>query len=78
MAAKDGEGFRLVVRLLACGGAFQEGTPIDDGDSIALTGEAVGGGEAGCASTKNHNGLSVCGRHENRERSQTQAARANR
>lgn len=47
MAAKDSEGFRFVMRLLAWGGAFQGRGPVDEGDSIALTGEAVGGGEAG-------------------------------
>jgi len=47
MAAKEGKRFRFVVRLSACGGAFQGSGLIDDGDSMPLTGEAVGGGEAG-------------------------------
>ena len=78
MAAEDGEGLKGVAKVFACAGASQQGVPIDDCDSIAMTGEAVGGGETGRASTKNHDGLSGSGRHENRERSQTPAATASR
>ena len=46
MAAKDSEGFRFVMRLLAWSGAFQGKGLVDEGDSIALTGEAVCGSEA--------------------------------
>ena len=63
------------MRLLAWGGAFQGKALVDEGDSIAMTGEAVCGQ---LCSTKNHNGLSMRGCHENRERSQTPAARASR
>jgi hypothetical protein len=78
MAAEDGEGLRVVAQVFACAGASQQGVTIDDRDSIAMTGEAVGGGETGRTSTKNHDGLSGGGRHENRERSQTPAATASR
>jgi hypothetical protein len=78
MAAKDGERLRVVTGLFTCAGTSELGATIDDRDSIAMTDEAVGGGEAGRASTKNHDGLSVRGRHENRERSQTPAATASR
>ena len=78
MAAEDGEGLRGVTKVLACAGSSEQGAPIDDRDSIAMTGEVVGGGEPGGASTKNHDGLSGGGCHENRERSQTPAATASR
>ena len=42
MAAKDSEGFRFVMRLLAWGGAFQGKALVDEGDSIALTGAVCG------------------------------------
>ena len=78
MAAEDDERLRGVTKVFACAGASKQGAPIDDRDSIAMVGEAVGGGETGRASTKNHDGLSGGGRHENRERSQTPAATASR
>jgi hypothetical protein len=78
MAAEDGEGLRGVTKVFACAGASKKGAPIDDRDSIAKTREAVGGGETGRASTKNHDGLSGGGCHEIRERSQTPAATASR
>ena len=78
MAAEDGEGLRGVTKVFACAGASKQRATIDDRDSIAKTGEAVGGGETGGASTKNHDGLSGGGCHENRERSQTPAATASR
>ncbi len=78
MAAKDSEGLRVVTDAFTRAGTSEQGATIDDRDSIAMTGETVGGGETGRASTKNHDGLSVSGRHENRERSQTPAATASR
>jgi len=77
MAAEDGEGLRGVIKGFARAEASKLGVP-DDRDSIAKTGEAVGGREPGGASTKNHDGLSGGGYHENRERSQTPAATASR
>ena len=67
MAAEEGEGFRVVVSL-----------SIDDRDSIAKMGKAIGGREAGEASTQNHDGLSGCGCHDIRERIHTPAAMASR
>ncbi len=78
MAAEDGEGLRGVTNDFACAGASKQGVAIDDRDSIAKMGEAVGGRETGGASTKNHDGLSGGGSHENRDRSQTPAATASR
>jgi len=78
MATEDREGLRAVVRMIASEGASRYGVTIDDRDSIAMTGESVGGGETGGASTKNRDGLSGGGRHENREPSQTPAATASR
>ena len=78
MAAYDGEGLRGITKVFACAGASKQGAPIDDRDSIAKTGKAVGGREPCGASTKNHDGLSGGGCHENRERSQTPAATASR
>ncbi|HZC80220.1 MAG TPA: hypothetical protein VE222_00630, partial [Nitrospiraceae bacterium] len=60
------------------GGAAKQGATINDRHSIAVAGEVVGGGKAGRASTKYHNGLSSGGRHEDRERIQTPAATASR
>jgi hypothetical protein len=51
MTAEDGEGLRAVVRAFAYGGRSKRGVTIDDCDSIAKTDEAVGGREAGEAST---------------------------
>jgi hypothetical protein len=67
MAAEDGERLRVVVSL-----------SIDDRDSIAKKGKAIGGREAGEASTKNYDGLSGCGCHDIRERIHTPAAMASR
>ena len=67
MTAEEGEGFRVVVSL-----------SIDDRDSIAKKGKAIGGREAGEASTQNHDGLSGCGCHDIRERIHTPAAMASR
>lgn len=67
MAAEDGEGLRVVVRAL-----------IDDRDSIPKKGEAIGGREAGGASTKNYDGLSGGRCHDIRERIHTPAATASR
>jgi hypothetical protein len=78
MAAEHGERLRIFKRILTCAGTSQEGATIDECDSIAMTDEAVGGSETGRASTKNHDGLSGGGHHENRERSQTLAATASR
>lgn len=78
MAAEDGEGRRRVDRVLARDGASQVGSSIDNGDAITMAGELVGGRETGEASAENDDGLSVSGRHENRARIQTPAARANR
>ena len=78
MAAYDGEGLRGVTKVIAYAGASKQEATIDDRNSIAMTGEAVGGGKTGRASTKNHDGLSGGGRHENRERSQIPAATASR
>jgi hypothetical protein len=78
MAAEDGEGLGGVTKVFACAGSSKQGATIDNLDSKAMTGQAVGGGETGRASTKNHDGLSGGGRHENRERSQTPAATASR
>ena len=78
MAAEDSEGFKGITRISAYVGASKQGAPIDDRDPIAKIGEAVGGRETGGASTKNHDGLSGGGCHENRERSQTPAATARR
>ena len=78
MAAENSEGFNGISRISAYVGASEQGASIDDRDSIAQTGKAVGGCETGGASTKNHNGLSGGGCHENRERSQTPAATASR
>ena len=78
MAAEDDEGLRGVTKVFACAGASKRGAPIENRDSIAMMGEAVGGGETGEAPTKDHDGLSGGGGHENRERSQTPAATASR
>ena len=78
MAAEDSEGLREVTNVFACAGASKQGMAIDDRDSIAKMGEAVGGRETGGAPTKNHDGLSGGGSHENRERSHTPAATASR
>ena len=67
MAAEEGEGFRVVVSL-----------SIDDRDSIAKKGKAIGDREAGEASTQNHDGLSGGGYHDIRERIHTPAATASR
>ena len=67
MTAEEGEGLRVVVSL-----------SIDDRDSIAKKGKAIGGREAGEASTQNHDGLSGCGCHDIRERIHTPAAMASR
>ena len=78
MAAEGDEGLRGVTKVFSCAGASKRGASIENRDSIAMMGEAVGGGEAGEASTKNHDGLSGGGCHESRERSQTPAATARR
>lgn len=78
MAAEHGERLRVFTRILTCAGTSQEGATIDNCNSIAMTDKAVGGGETGKTSAKNHNGLSGGGHHENRERSQTLAATASR
>ena len=78
MAAYDGEGLRGITKVFACAGASKQEAPIDDRDSVAMTGEAVGCGKTGGASTKNHDGLSGGGCHENLERNQTLAATASR
>ena len=78
MAAEDSEGFNGITRISAYMGTSEQGATIDDRDSIAKTGEAIGGRETGGASTKNHDGLSGGGCHENRERSQTPTATASR
>jgi hypothetical protein len=67
MAAEDGEGLRVVVRV-----------SIDDRDLISKKGEAIGGREAGWASTKNDDGLSGGRCHDIRERIHTAAATASR
>jgi hypothetical protein len=51
MTAEEGEGLRAVVRASAYEGRSKRGVTIDDCDSIAKTDEAVGGREAGEAST---------------------------
>ena len=48
------EGFRIVAGQFVCAGASQPGTFFDDGDVIALAGEAVRGGETRRACSKNH------------------------
>lgn len=78
MAAENGEGLRDLTKVVAYAGASKQGAPIDDRDSIAMNREAVGGGETGGASTKNHDGLSGGECHENLERDQTLAATASR
>lgn len=78
MAAENGEGLRDITKVVAYAGTSKQGTPIDDCDSIAMTREAVGGGETGGASTKNHDGLSGGGCHDNLERNQTLVATASR
>ena len=78
MAAEDGEVLGYVTKVFACARTSKQGATIDNRDSKAMTGEAVGGGETGWATTKNDDGLSGGGRHENRERSQTPAATASR
>ena len=78
MAAEDGEGLRVNAGEFACAGPFKEWEPFDDGDAIAMTGEAVGGGETGWASSKNRDGLGVGGCHEDLERNHTPAATASR
>lgn len=78
MAAEDSERLRGVTKGFAGVGPSKQGVPIDDRDSIAKTGKAVGGRKTGGASTKNRDGLSGGGCHENRERSQTPAATASR
>ena len=78
MAAEDGEGLGCVTKAFAGPGTSKQGAPIDNRDLKAMTCEAVGGGETGRASTKNHDGVSGGGCHENRERSQTPAATASR
>ena len=78
MAASDSEGLRGITKVFAYASASKQRATIDDRDSVAKTSEAVGGGETGGASTKNHDGLSGDGCHENRERSQTPAATASR
>jgi hypothetical protein len=78
MAAEDGEGLRVIAGEFAYAGAFKEWAPFDDGDAIALTGEAVGSGETGRVSSKNHDGLGVGGCHEDLERNHTPAATASR
>jgi hypothetical protein len=47
MAAEDGEGVRVVVRVFAYEGVSKQGAMFDDCDAIALAGEAIGGGETG-------------------------------
>ena len=74
MAAEDGEEFRSI----ADKGLLRRGMMLDDRDPIAAVDEAVGGSEACRASSENYDGLSVSSCHENRERSQTPAARASR
>ena len=78
MAAEDGEGLRGIAGAFACAGAFKEWRSFDDGDAIAMTSEAVGGGETGRASSKNRDGLGVGGCHEDLERNHTPAATASR
>ena len=67
MAAEEGKGLRVVMS-----------PSIDESDSIAKKGKAIGGREASEASTQNHDGLSGCGCHDIRERIQTPAATARR
>jgi hypothetical protein len=67
MAAEEGKGLRVAMSSL-----------IDESDSIAKKGKAIGGREAGEASTQNHDGLSGCGCHDIRERIHTPAAMASR
>jgi hypothetical protein len=78
MAAEEGKGLRAVVRAIAYEGRSKRGVTIDDCDSIAKKGKAIGGREAGEASTQNHDGLSGCGCHDIRERIHTPAAMASR
>ena len=78
MAAEDGEGLRVVVRVFAYGGAAKQRALFDDCDAIALAGEAVSGGETGQASSKNHDRLGARGFHVDRERNHTPAATASR
>ena len=78
MTAEEGEGLRAVVRTFAYEGSSKRGVTIDDCDSIAKTDKAVGGREAGEASTQNHDGLSGGGCHDIRERIHTPAATASR
>ena len=59
MAAEDGEGLMIIVRVFAYEGASKHGAPFDDCDAIALASEAMGGGETGEASSKNRDGLGV-------------------
>ena len=51
MAAEDDEGLRGVTKVFSCAGASKRGAPIENRDSIAMTGEAVSGGETGRTST---------------------------
>ena len=78
MASEDGEWLGGITRVFTYGSASKQGAPINDRHSIAVSGEAVGSGKAGRASTNYHDGLSSDGRHEDRERIQTPAATASR
>lgn len=78
VAAEDGEWLGVIDPMFFAEAAFRQGAPIHDRDSIAQTSEAVGGSKTGGASAKDRDGLGVSGCHENRERSQTPAARASR
>src|SRR6185503_1606012 len=78
VAAEDGEGLRVVVRVLVYEGAAKQRTLFDDCDTIAMAGKAVSGGKTGRASSKNHDRLGARGFHVDRERNHTPAATANR
>ena len=78
VAAEDGEGLRVVVKVFAYGGAAKQRALFDDCDAIALAGEAVSGGKTGRASSNDHDRLGAGGFHVDRERNHTPAATANR